>query len=231
MTRNAKVRRERYEECMTFLNNPEPVYLDYYVKGFIAMQHDARFTVSKSGTASQHFRSQQFIIEMDEHIKGTLNGLTRPYPSWDDVDCVSIYADECRRESLGHDGNKFTLFPNFILDSLHREYRIPSLYHQLTEWTKRLNVILAYKGHFARTHQQPYNFQYFYNQGLPFRPPQQANLSDCCVVTCWLIYKLSLGQDLVVVGDTQRFFNNIRSEMAYQLYSCRCEDTSHCRYD
>ncbi|GJZ15806.1 phospholipase-like protein [Tanacetum coccineum] len=109
----SKVRRERYEECMTFLNNPEPVYLDYYVKGFIAMQHDARFTVSKSGTASQHFRSQQFIIEMDEHIKGTLNGLTRPYPSWDDVDCVSVYADECRRESLGHGGNKVTLFVNF----------------------------------------------------------------------------------------------------------------------
>ncbi|GKB29039.1 hypothetical protein Tco_0868440 [Tanacetum coccineum] len=116
------VRREQYEECMTFLNNPEPVYLDCHVKGFIVLQvfwrelvpslymsgyyeveepekegwlfddqincwmeliirnrqHDAKFIVAKSRTASKHFRSQQFIIETDEHIKGTLNGSTRP---------------------------------------------------------------------------------------------------------------------------------------------------------
>ncbi|GKE57772.1 hypothetical protein Tco_1496957, partial [Tanacetum coccineum] len=123
------VRREQYEECMTFLNNPEPVYFDCHVKGFIVSpvfwrelvpslymsgyyeveepekegwqsddmeliiknrQHDAKFTVTKSGTASQHFRSQQFLIETDEHIKGTLNGSTRPYPSWDDIECVHM---------------------------------------------------------------------------------------------------------------------------------------------
>ncbi|GJX17863.1 phospholipase-like protein [Tanacetum coccineum] len=50
--------------------------------------HGARFTVEKAGTASKHPGSQQFVIETDEHIKGTLDGSTRPYPSWDDVDWV-----------------------------------------------------------------------------------------------------------------------------------------------
>nr|GEW02124.1 hypothetical protein [Tanacetum cinerariifolium] len=49
-------------------------------------QPGARFTVAKSGTASQHPSSQQFIIKTDEHIKGKLDGSTRPYASWDDVD-------------------------------------------------------------------------------------------------------------------------------------------------
>ncbi|GKD59102.1 hypothetical protein Tco_1296611 [Tanacetum coccineum] len=32
------VRRETYEECLTFLNNPHPVYLDCHVKGYRAME-------------------------------------------------------------------------------------------------------------------------------------------------------------------------------------------------
>ncbi|GJS04394.1 retrotransposon protein, putative, ty1-copia subclass [Tanacetum coccineum] len=133
--------------------------------------HGARFTVAKVGTASKHPGSQMFVIETDEHIKGTLDGSTRPYPSRDDVDWVSVYADKCRRESL--------------------------------EWTKTVNGILEYLGHFERTRRQPYNFQYFYNQGLHFQTPQQANFSDCEVVTCWLIYKLSVGEDPMVYGDRQ----------------------------
>ncbi|GKB13812.1 hypothetical protein Tco_0847735 [Tanacetum coccineum] len=34
----SKVRREQYKESMTFLNNPESVYLDCHVKGFIVLQ-------------------------------------------------------------------------------------------------------------------------------------------------------------------------------------------------
>nr|GEW38922.1 hypothetical protein [Tanacetum cinerariifolium] len=42
--------------------------------------HGARFTMAKAGTASKYPGSQQFVIVTDEHIKGTLDGTTRPYP-------------------------------------------------------------------------------------------------------------------------------------------------------
>nr|GEZ11233.1 hypothetical protein [Tanacetum cinerariifolium]GEZ29778.1 hypothetical protein [Tanacetum cinerariifolium] len=42
--------------------------------------HGARYTMAKAGTASKHPGSQQFVIVTDEHIKGTLDGTTRPYP-------------------------------------------------------------------------------------------------------------------------------------------------------
>ncbi|GJR44369.1 phospholipase-like protein [Tanacetum coccineum] len=248
-----KVRREPYEEAMElFWRELVPVlYMSGYYNldepekaGWLSddqincwmelvirnRKHGARFIVAKSGTASQHPGSQQFIIETDQHIKGTLDGSTRPYPSWDDVDWVYM--------TINAGGNHWvTATINlpysiiFILNSLHSDHRMSSLYHQLTEWTKKVNGILEYHGQFARTRQQPYNFQYFYNQGFHFKTPQQANLSYCGVVTCWLIYKLSDGQDPVVVGDTQRFFDNVRSKILYQFYSCRCQDTSNCEYD
>ncbi|GKF00105.1 hypothetical protein Tco_0023455 [Tanacetum coccineum] len=130
--------------------------------------HGARFTVAKAGTTFKHPGSQQFVIVTDEHIKGTLDGTTRPYPSCDEVDWVSLNADKCRMGSLG--------------------------FH--------------------------------------FQTPQQANLSDYGVVTCFIVYNLSAGQEPIVVGgDTQRFFNNVRKEMVYQFYSCRCEDTTNLGYD
>ncbi|GKA43790.1 hypothetical protein Tco_0736514 [Tanacetum coccineum] len=54
------------------------------------MPHGARFTMAKAGTTSKHPRSHMFVIETDEHIKGTLDGSKCPYPSWDDVDWVDI---------------------------------------------------------------------------------------------------------------------------------------------
>ncbi|GJW04121.1 phospholipase-like protein [Tanacetum coccineum] len=115
----SKVLRHHYVECMIFFFNPEALFLDiksykvmesfwqelvpqiyrggYYMVGdhnkvswLSDDGHDARFTVAKVGTAWLHPRSKIFIIETDRHIRGTLDGSTRPYPSWDDVDWVPL---------------------------------------------------------------------------------------------------------------------------------------------
>ncbi|GJX89260.1 ribonuclease H-like domain-containing protein [Tanacetum coccineum] len=185
-----KVVRDHYVECLTFLYNPKPVFLDCHIKGFRAMEsfwqelvpqmykgslytvpdppkwqinawmellvrtrpHDARRTVAKSGTASLNPSSNIFLLQTDQHLRGTLDGSTRPYPSWDVVDWVfmPIYA--------GGD-------------------------HWVTEWTEVLNDILEKLGHFERTRRRPYNFQYLHNEG-PFLTPQQTNFADYRVVTC-----------------------------------------------
>ncbi|GKD17469.1 hypothetical protein Tco_1206627 [Tanacetum coccineum] len=50
--------------------------------------HGARITVAKSMTPSLHLGSKTFAVETYQNIRGTLDGSTRPYPSWDDVDWV-----------------------------------------------------------------------------------------------------------------------------------------------
>ncbi|GKB91229.1 hypothetical protein Tco_0963501 [Tanacetum coccineum] len=50
--------------------------------------HDARWTVAKSRTTSLHRGSNIFLLQTDRHLRGTLDGSTRPYPSWDVVDWV-----------------------------------------------------------------------------------------------------------------------------------------------
>ncbi|GJT78732.1 phospholipase-like protein [Tanacetum coccineum] len=127
------VKREQYEECMTFNSSTNPIMFFYYhIKGYRVMElfsrepvpdlymggyykvddahnacwlsddqincwmelvirnrpYVARFRMEKARIASKHLGSQMFVIEMNEHIKGTLDGSTRPYPSWDDVDWV-----------------------------------------------------------------------------------------------------------------------------------------------
>ncbi|GKB02933.1 retrovirus-related pol polyprotein from transposon TNT 1-94 [Tanacetum coccineum] len=76
---------ERDTNDYIFYENMDPskVRREHYIE-----PHGARFTVAKSGTTSLHPRSNRFIIEMDPHIIGRLDGSTRPYPSWDDVDWV-----------------------------------------------------------------------------------------------------------------------------------------------
>ncbi|GJU33603.1 hypothetical protein Tco_1181957 [Tanacetum coccineum] len=48
----------------------------------------ARYTVSKTGTSAMLDKSNKFVIETDFHLMGMLDGSSRPYPSWDDVDIV-----------------------------------------------------------------------------------------------------------------------------------------------
>ncbi|GJX02084.1 phospholipase-like protein [Tanacetum coccineum] len=45
-------------------------------------------TVSKSRTVCVHPENKRFMIQTDPHIIRTLDGSTRPYPAWNDVDWV-----------------------------------------------------------------------------------------------------------------------------------------------
>ncbi|GKD16543.1 hypothetical protein Tco_1205701 [Tanacetum coccineum] len=51
---------------------------------------NANWTVAYTSTISVHPENNQFIILNDPHVIGTLDGSTRPYPSWNDVDWVLI---------------------------------------------------------------------------------------------------------------------------------------------
>ncbi|GJS43543.1 phospholipase-like protein [Tanacetum coccineum] len=46
---------------------------------------NANWTVAYTSTISVHPENNQFIIMNDPHVIGTLDGSTRPYPSWNDV--------------------------------------------------------------------------------------------------------------------------------------------------
>ncbi|GJZ53916.1 phospholipase-like protein [Tanacetum coccineum] len=48
----------------------------------------ANWTVAYTGTISVYLKNNQFIIPTDQHVIGTLDGTTRPYPAWNDVDWV-----------------------------------------------------------------------------------------------------------------------------------------------
>ncbi|GJV33677.1 phospholipase-like protein [Tanacetum coccineum] len=49
---------------------------------------DAKWTVAYTSTISVHPENNRFIIPTDQHVIGTLDGTTRPYPAWNDVDWV-----------------------------------------------------------------------------------------------------------------------------------------------
>ncbi|GKB11423.1 phospholipase-like protein, partial [Tanacetum coccineum] len=51
---------------------------------------NANWTVAYTSTISVHPENNQFIIVNDPHVIGTLDGSTRPYPSWNDVDWVFL---------------------------------------------------------------------------------------------------------------------------------------------
>nr|GEW38034.1 hypothetical protein [Tanacetum cinerariifolium] len=46
----------------------------------------ANWTVAYTGTISVHSKNNRFIILTDQHVIGTLDDPTRPYPAWNDVD-------------------------------------------------------------------------------------------------------------------------------------------------
>ncbi|GKG27363.1 phospholipase-like protein, partial [Tanacetum coccineum] len=105
-----------------------------------------------------------------------MDGSTRPYPSWDDVDWVYMPINAGGNHWVtGAINLPYSRF--YVLDSLESDGRKASIYAHIRQWTRILNGILEEQGHFERTGRQPYNFQYFYNQGLHFQTPQQANHS------------------------------------------------------
>ncbi|GKD55400.1 phospholipase-like protein [Tanacetum coccineum] len=101
----------------------------------------ARNTMAKTGMASLHPGTQKFILETDEHIIGMLDGSSRPYLLWDDVDIVYM--------PLHCNGNHWvTCVINLpsstihVVDSLPNDDRYRTLNAHLSKWTSVLNVML-----------------------------------------------------------------------------------------
>ncbi|GJS72793.1 phospholipase-like protein [Tanacetum coccineum] len=120
--------------------------------------HDARWRVAKSRATSLHPRSNQFIIQTNPHIIGTLDGSTHLYPSWNDVDWVYM--------PINAGGDHWVTgavnLPNFrfyVFDSLHSEFDSPTLFETIRNWTNVVKVIFQSHGCFQGTGRQPYNFQ------------------------------------------------------------------------
>ncbi|GJW54754.1 phospholipase-like protein [Tanacetum coccineum] len=195
----------KYVNCMSFLGSPEPVFLDCGIKGFVLEEQfwrDLVPYVCKGGTSAMLDKSNKFVIETDFHLMGMLDGSSRPYPSWDDVDIVYM--------PINSGGNHWvTGVLNLrwstihVIDSLNNPHRRKQLIDHISKWTNVLNVLLEKAGHFERTGRRPYNFELVYNDGLEFVSPQQGNNSDCGVVTCWVIENLCKGQAPVLYNVDQ----------------------------
>ncbi|GKA36978.1 hypothetical protein Tco_0723543 [Tanacetum coccineum] len=150
-------------ECLSFLYNPELVFLDCHIKGFRAMESfwqelvpqmykagvdpgpdpakvgwlpaGARSIVAKSKTASLNPCSNIFLLQTNRHLRGTLDGSTRPYPSWSDVYWVymPINAEDSKRRtfwSLNEDILKITILKTNTPYPSRKIRRIRACTHQ-----------------------------------------------------------------------------------------------------
>ncbi|GJW50275.1 phospholipase-like protein [Tanacetum coccineum] len=190
---------------------------------------DANWTVAYTSTISVHPENNRFIIPTDQHVIGTLDGTTRPYPAWNDVDWVFMPI----HVAGNHWATGVIHLPSshfYVFDSMYNEQNKDVLSRLIQCWTPVVNNILADRGCINET-RPPHNFQYSYNDGLGIDVPQQTNFSDCGVITCWLISRLCAEIKPVVRGNTQQFFEKVRNDMCESFYMCRCEDTRECGYD
>ncbi|GKB26242.1 phospholipase-like protein [Tanacetum coccineum] len=124
---------------------------------------NADWTVSKSGTTCVHPENNRFMIQTDPHIIGTLDGSTRPYPSWKYVNWVYM--------PINVGGNHWVTgavnLPNsifYVFDSMESQRTRLLLEHQIKAWTPVINGILQMRGYFHGSERQPHNFILSYNQ-------------------------------------------------------------------
>ncbi|GJX99164.1 phospholipase-like protein [Tanacetum coccineum] len=191
---------------------------------------DADWTVSKSGTACVHPENNRFLIETDPHIIGMLDGSTRPYPSWKNVNWVYMPINVGGNHWVtGAVNLSHSVF--FVFDSMESQSTRFLLEAQIKAWTPVINGILQTRGYFDGSERQYHNFILSYNQGWGFSVPQQTNSKDCGVITCWLIAKLCASHVPVVPRESESYWENIRYEMGKLFYKCRCENTRYCGYD
>lgn len=53
---------------------------------------NANWTVAYTETISVYPENNQFIILADSHVQGTIDGTTRPFPSWVNVEWVLFFS-------------------------------------------------------------------------------------------------------------------------------------------
>nr|GEV38869.1 hypothetical protein [Tanacetum cinerariifolium] len=73
--------------------NVEPTkHMNSWMKLLIGRRNaKANWTVAYTSTISVHPKNNRFIIPTDQHVIGTLDGTTRSYPAWNDVDWVFMH--------------------------------------------------------------------------------------------------------------------------------------------
>nr|GEX43985.1 RNA-directed DNA polymerase, eukaryota [Tanacetum cinerariifolium] len=142
---------------------------------------NAPWTVAKTGTVSIHPENHRFMIETDQHIIGTLDGTTRPYPSWNDVDWESMPL----HVAGNHWVTRVIHLPTshfYVFDSMCSEGTKNLISKLIKLWTPLINNILQECGCFNATRGR-HCFEFSYNDGLGVDVPQQPNFSDCGVIT------------------------------------------------
>nr|GEU61185.1 hypothetical protein [Tanacetum cinerariifolium] len=100
----------------------------------------------------------------DPHVIGTLDGSTRPYPSWNDVDWVFLpihVAENHWATVVIHLANS----QFYMFDSMFSKGNNNVISQLIKCWTPVLNHILEERGCLNKT-RGPHSFQYSYNQGL-----------------------------------------------------------------
>ncbi|GKA13066.1 phospholipase-like protein [Tanacetum coccineum] len=123
---------------------------------------NANWTVAYTSTISVHPENNQFIIMNDPHVIGTLDGSTRPYPSWNNVDWVFLpihVAGNHWATGVIHLASSHF----YVFDSMYSRGNYDVISKLIECWTPVLNRILEDRGCFNGT-RRPYNFDYSYNQ-------------------------------------------------------------------
>nr|GEV33469.1 phospholipase-like protein [Tanacetum cinerariifolium] len=75
----------QFTSNLLIYENVDPIKMELLIRRRNAK---ANWTVAYTGTISVHPKNNRFIIPTDQHVIGTLDGTTRPYPAWNDVDWV-----------------------------------------------------------------------------------------------------------------------------------------------
>nr|GEZ05935.1 phospholipase-like protein [Tanacetum cinerariifolium] len=117
---------------------------------------NANWTVAYTSTISVHPENNQFIILKDPHVIGTLDGSTRPYPSWNDVDWVFLpihVAGNHWATGVIHLVNSHF----YVFDSMFSRENNNVISQLIKCWTPVLNHILKERGCLNKT-RGPYNF-------------------------------------------------------------------------
>nr|GEW65063.1 hypothetical protein [Tanacetum cinerariifolium] len=115
------------------------------------------WTVAYTNTISVHPENQRFLIEMDQHTIGTLDGSTRPYPALLGTYFVFL--------PIHVGGNHWVTsvidLPNayvYVLDSLPNEGKRNLLWNQFQRWTPMVNNILQGRERSAIVNGDPQEF-------------------------------------------------------------------------
>ncbi|GJY91466.1 phospholipase-like protein [Tanacetum coccineum] len=166
-----------WQELAPLLCRPDMQRLPYDTpNGWLAGEHmnswvelmirrrplNANWTVAYTSTISVHPENNQFIIMNDPHVIGTLDGSTRPYPSWNNVDWVflpiHVVGNHWATGVIHLASSHF-----YVFDSMYSRGNYDVISKLIECWTPVLNRILEDRGCFNGT-RRPYNFDYSYNQ-------------------------------------------------------------------